>query len=106
MVIDESIKKHRSYSMSELREKMPKYDRFPPEKITAGSHEEKLDKEPIATTNPNLHMRHDSDIVVKRGEGELFDRNYEFLGLAGNVVYSTVETFVHDEEDTELSEIP
>lgn len=110
MVIDSIIEKHRSYTMSDFREKMPLYDRFPAEKIASGSHEEKLDKDPIATTNPNLHMRYDASEVIKHRdgdlEGEVFERKYNFFGLVGNSIYSSVEYYVHDEEDEELSEIP
>lgn len=110
MIIDASIRKHRSYTMSDLREKMPIYDRYPPKKVVAGSHEAKLDAEPIATTNQNLHMRYDESQVIKNGsddlQGSVFERKYPFFGLVGNAIYSSVERFTHDEEDTENSEIP
>lgn len=96
----------KTYDMNQLREKMPKYDMFLKEKVVSRSHEEKLDNDPIATTNPNLHMRFDESAQLSHGEGELFDRRYKFLGLIGTKIYSFVEKFMHDEEDTEFSEIP
>lgn len=96
----------KTYTLAQLRKKMPIYDMFFPVKVQPNSHEDQLDKDPIGTTNPNLHLRFDPSEVVKRGESELFDRKYLFLGLVGTKMYACVETFTHDEEDTELVEIP
>lgn len=96
----------KTYTLDELREKMPIYDMFSPEKIIPGSHEDQLDKDPISTTNRDLHLRFDSDDQIKKGPLEVFDRRYVFLGLIGRNAYSFVEKFIHDEEDTKLSEIP
>lgn len=96
----------KTYTLDEIKQKMPKYDMFFAEKIQPGSQEDKLDKDPIATTNPNLHMRYDESEKTIRGEGELFDRVYTFLGRIGVKIYSARTRFLHDEEDTELSEIP
>lgn len=96
----------REYDMKTLRKKLPIYDTYPPKKIESGSHDYKLNQPSIETTNLNLHLVYDSSKVVKRANNELFDRKYGLFGLVGNKTYSTVETFVHDEEDTELSEIP
>lgn len=96
----------KNYTLAQLKDKMPRYQVFFKEPIVSGSQEDKLDKDPIATTNPNLHMRYDSSKVVIRGEGELFDRVYTFLGRIGVRIYSSRREFFHDEDDTTLSEIP
>lgn len=96
----------KNYTIAELKEKMLKTHQFSYEKIESGSLENTLDEDPIATTNPNLHMRYDASKVVKRGEGEVFDRIYTFLGYVGTKIYSCKRKFFHDEEDTTTSEIP
>lgn len=96
----------KNYNINDLRNKLPKYDMFFPREILPGSHEDTLDKDPIGTTNPNLHMRFDSSEQIKRGEDEFKDRRYLLIGLIGTNAYSFVEKFIHDEEDTELSELP
>lgn len=106
MKIDENIEYHHKYSMEDFHKKIPIYDTYPPKKINLPSHDFTINQPPIETTNLNLHIVYDKNIVVKRGPNELFDRQYGLFGLVGNTGYSTVETFVHDEEDTELSEIP
>lgn len=95
----------KNYGLAQLREKMPRYEIFFAEKIAPGSQEDKLDKEPIGTTNPNLHMRFDSSKVVVRGEGEVFDRIYTFLGRIGVKIYSSKRKFLHD-DDIDIDEIP
>lgn len=96
----------KTYTLDQLRAKMPRYEMFFAEKVEPGSQEDKLDKEPIGTTNPNLHMRFDSSAIKIRDDGELFDRVYTFLGRIGVKIYSTRRRFIHDEEDTQLSETP
>lgn len=96
----------KTYNLNQLRDKMPKYDMFFPTKIEPGSHEHKVDQDPIGTTNPNLHLRFDSSKQIKRGKNEIADRQYTFLGLIGTKIYSFVEKFIHDENDTDESEIP
>lgn len=96
----------KTYTLDEIRKKMPIYDMFSPTLVLPGSQEEKLDQEPISTTNPNLHLRFDASDQIKRGPSEVFDRRYVFIGLIGTNAYSFVERFTHDEEDTKLSEIP
>lgn len=95
-----------NYTLDQIRKKMPKYDMFFKQKVTSGSHEDKLDKDPIATTHPNLHMRFDKSKQVVRGEKEIADRKYNFLGQVGTKIYSCRQRFVHDEEDISRNEIP
>lgn len=94
------------YTLSDLRKKMPKYDTFQVDKVTPGSQEYKLDSDPIATTNPNLHIRQDLSKQVKRGPYEISDRVYRLFGFIGTKIYSYKKKFIHDEDDTTKSEIP
>lgn len=96
----------KNYTLDDLRKKMPLYDIFFVEKVEPGSHQGKLDKNPIATTNPYLHMRFDKSKVVVKGENEVEDRKYTFLGQVGTKIYSCCRRFVHDDSDTSNSETP
>lgn len=96
----------KNYTLADLRKKMPLYDIFFVEKVTSGSYQDKLDKDPIATTNPYLHMRFDKSKVVKRDLDEVADRRYTFLGQVGTKIYSCCRKFTHDDEDISRSELP
>lgn len=96
----------KNYTLDDLRKKMPLYDIFFVEKVVSGSHQDTLDKNPIATTNPYLHMRFDKSQVVVKGEDEVEDRKYTFLGQVGTKIYSCCRRFVHDDSDTSNNETP
>lgn len=105
MVID-----GKTYTIDQLKDRFLKTDMFFKEKVESGSHDDILDKPPIETTYPNIHMRYDESEVVLRGEGEIEDRDYTFLGRVGTNIYSCKSRTLHKEQDasgeSEETEIP